>query len=107
MVLRSGFHVELQAHRELLVGAREILKGEAFPALWGKTLAIYDFKRCELISGKDHPGAREDVVLLRLDRHLEALSRGLQLQPALAQRPLFPAVALRRPEQTMSKAARA
>jgi len=49
MVLRTRFHVELQPHRELLAAARELLDNVSFPTLWGRTLAIYDLRRCELI----------------------------------------------------------
>lgn len=95
VVLRSRFHVELQAHRDLLVAARELLVGSSFPGLWGTALAIYDLRRCELLSARAPLSEDEDVVLLRLNRHLEVLSKGFGLPSPLTQLPLFPAVAVR------------
>lgn len=98
VVLRTRFHVELQAHRDLLVAARELLEGASFPALWGGTLAIYDFRRCELLPARSNVGEDEDAVLLRLNQHLEALSQGFGLLDPVAQLPLFPAVPIRSSE---------
>jgi len=96
VVLRTRFHVELQAHRELLASARKLLEGAAFPGLWGGTLAIYGLTRCELLSArKPLPLAEEDAILLRLNRHLEALSQGFGLPEPVSQLPLFPAVGLK------------
>lgn len=92
VVLRTRFHVELQAHRALLLAARKLLDGAPFPALWGATLAIYDLRRCELLSPSQVLVAHEDAVLLRLNRHLEVLSQGFGLPDPVAQLPLFPAV---------------
>jgi hypothetical protein len=95
VVLRTHFHIELQAHRELLITARKLLGGVSFPALWGMTLAIYDLRRCELLPPQAAAIAEEDAVLLRLDRHLEILSRGFGIADLMFQLPLFPAVPLR------------
>lgn len=96
VVLRTRFHVELQAHRELLASARKLLEGTSFPGLWGGTLAIYGLTRCELLSARAPlPTAEEDAILLRLNRHLEALSQGFGLPEPVSQLPLFPAVGLR------------
>ncbi|MEQ9151633.1 MAG: hypothetical protein RLO06_09065 [Parvibaculum sp.] len=96
VVLRTRFHVELQAHRELLALARKLLDGASFPGLWGGTLAIYGLTRCELLSARaPMPPAEDDAILLRLNRHLEALSQGFGLPEPVSQLPLFPAIALR------------
>jgi hypothetical protein len=96
VVLRTGFHVELQAHRELLASARKLLEGASFPGLWGGTLAIYGLTRCELVTTRTPPpSAEEDAILLRLNRHLEALSQGFGLPEPISQLPLFPAIGLR------------
>lgn len=102
VVLRKRFCVELQAHRSLLADARGLLKEASFPALWGGTLAIYDFRTCELVSPDRNFEADEDVVLLRLNRHLRVLSKGFGLQEPTAQLQLFPAVPIRGHEHSGS-----
>lgn len=104
VVLRSRFHVELQAHRDLLIAARKLLKGASFPALWGTTLAIYGLRRCELLPPYAVPSALEDAVLLRLDRHLVVLSQGLGLSDPESQLPLFPAIPVRSGEVAKTRA---
>lgn len=100
VVLRKRFQVELQAHREVFLSARELLQRVPFPALWGKTLAIYDLQRCELLSARDAAPAEEDAVLLRLNEHLNALSSGLGISEPVAQLPLFAAVPIESAEPT-------
>jgi hypothetical protein len=107
VVLRTRFHVELTAHRELLVAARELLDVTSFPALWGATLAIYGLRRCELLSGRTPLSPNDDAILLRLNRHLEVLSRGFSLPDPIAQLSLFPAVLLHGGESAEGGARRA
>lgn len=96
VVLRTRFHVELQAHRELLASAQQLLEGASFPGLWGGTLAIYGLNRCELLGARAPlPSSEQDAILLRLNRHLEVLSQGFGLPEAVSQLSLFPAVAVR------------
>jgi hypothetical protein len=95
VVLRGRFHVELQPHRELLMAARGLLAGASFPALWGKTMAIYDLRRCELLPARSAVDQDEDAIPLRLNRHLQILSQSFGLPDTLSQLPLFPAVAVR------------
>lgn len=102
VVLRTRFHIELQAHRELLTAARRLLAGVSFPALWGTTLAIYDLSRCELLMTRMTPDASEDAVLLRLDRHLEVLSQGFGLSDTIPQLALFPAIAVHTADSVIS-----
>jgi len=92
VVLRTRFHVELQAHRDLLISVRELLKGTSFPALWGGSLVIYDLRRCEFLSARKSWAAEEDAVLLKLDRHLQVLSQEFGLVDPVPQLSLFPAV---------------
>lgn len=108
VVLRTRFHVELQAHRDLLCSARALLEGASFPSLWGGTLAIYGLNRCELLGPRiPLSESEEDVLLLRLDRHLEALSQGFGLPDVVTQLPLFPAVGLRAADGTRAEPRRA
>lgn len=96
VVLRTRFHVELQAHRDLLTLARKLLDGASFPGLWGATLAIYGLTHCELLGARAPlPPAEEDAILLRLNRHLEVLSQSFGFPEPISQLPLFPAVGLR------------
>ena len=107
VVLRNRFHIELQAHRDLLVSARELLDGASFPTLWGATLAIYDLRRCELLSSRSSLATEEDAVLLRLNQHLDVLSQGFGLSEPVSQLPLFPAIALPNNEQAEAGSHRA
>jgi len=98
VVLRSRFHVELQVHRDLLFRARKLFNGRSFPGLWNTRLAIYGLDSCALLGGSDPLPAEQDVILLGLNVHLEALSQGFGVSEPIAQLPLFPAVGLRRSE---------
>jgi hypothetical protein len=95
VVLRTRFHVELQAHRELLIAGRKLLDGASFPALWDTMLAVYDLRRCELLPARATVAAEEDAILLRLNRHLEVLSQGFGLLNPVSQLQLFPAIPIR------------
>jgi len=103
VVLRTRFHVELQAHRELLASARKLLDGASFLGLWGGTLAIYGLTRCELLTVRTTAlSAEEDAILLRLNRHLEALSQRFGLIDPVSQLPLFPVIGLRGSGESLS-----
>jgi len=93
-VLRDRFHVELQAHRELFSALRAGLAGISFPALQGCLLAIYDMRRCEIVATNNAvlSAVSEDVVLLRLNPHLDVLSAHFDPQEPALQLPLFRAV---------------
>lgn len=98
VVMRSRFHVELQVHRDLLVRALALLSGRSFPSLWGSTLAIYGLEHCALLAVNEPVPADQDAILLRLNDHLEILSRGFGVTEPIAQLQLFPAVGIRRSE---------
>jgi hypothetical protein len=96
VVLRDRFRLELQAHRELFAALRALLVGVSFPALQGSLLAVYDMRRCEILSHDNAlPLLSEDVVLLRLDPHLDVLSAHFDPQEPAVQLPLFRAVQVR------------
>lgn len=96
VVMRVRFHIELQVHRDLLSQARLLMNGRSFPSLWGHRLAILGLDRCRLLGPADIMTTDEDVILLGLNTHLEALSQGFGVSEPIAQLPLFPAVGLRR-----------
>lgn len=96
VVMRSRFHLELQAHRNLLLKARDLFNNRSFPGLWGHRLAIYGLEDCALLGPSDPAPADRDAMLLQLKPHLEALCQGFGVSEPLAQLPLFPAVGLRR-----------
>lgn len=98
VVLRSRFHVELQVHRDLLLRSRELLTGRSFPGLWNHRLAIFGLEGCALFGGNEALPTDQDVILLQLNGHLEALSQGFGVSEPIAQLPLFPAIGLRRGE---------
>ncbi len=98
VVLRSRFRVELQVHRDLLLRSRELLAGRSFPSLWNHRLAIFGFEGCALFGGNEALPTDQDVILLQLNGHLEALSQGFGVSEPIAQLPLFPAIGLRRGE---------
>ena len=89
VVLRNRFHVELQAHRDLLLEIRALLEGRSFIALWGERLAICGLRRAELVRSLSDLHEHEDVIILTLDRHLEVLSREFGFQDTFRQLPLF------------------
>ena len=95
IVLKERFHVQLQAHRELFAGLREDLDGTSFLSLRGKAIALYDFRSWDLIDLQSRVLGSGDVILLKLDPHLEVLSFGFPVpQPTTWSRQfqLFPAL---------------
>lgn len=88
-VLRTRFHVELHAHRNILTEVRARLDNATFTSLQGAILVIYGVRRCELVSSLSALDRDEDVILLRLDGHLAELSLGFGYREDIAQLPLF------------------
>ena len=90
-VLRTRFHVDLQADRSLLREVRAHLDDATLSSLQGTILVIYDdVNRCELVSSVSALDAEDDVFLLRLNEHLEVLSVGFRYRREIGQLPLFP-----------------
>jgi hypothetical protein len=95
VTLRREFHLELQAHRPVLASLRRALHGASFVALWGKSLAIHGDQRWTWVSDSDASPLGGDAIFIRLDPHLEALSRGFALprpSGSPGQLDLFPAL---------------
>ncbi len=102
VVLRTQFHIELQANRDLLAVMRELFEGASFLTLWGRALAIYGPTRCKLLTVRA-PLPAEDMILLRLNRHLEGLSQRFGLPDPISQLPPIPGVALRSASGALSE----
>ena len=74
VTLRERFHLELQAHCEIFRSLRCNLQEKSFLALWGKLLALHGEECWSLLDAEDIPELAEDVLLIRLDPHLEVLA---------------------------------
>lgn len=93
VTLREQFHIELQAHKGLFDGLRRELRAKSFIALWGRSVALVGKNRWMLLDTVDGQPPADDVLLLRLNAHLEVLSAGFALPgpaAALGQFDLFP-----------------
>jgi hypothetical protein len=77
--LRDRFHLELQAHRALFANVKRGLKRTPFIALWGKALVLQGGAQWTLLDEVDLSTLREDALVIPLQCHLEALSRGFSL----------------------------
>ncbi len=98
VVMRHRFHIELQVHRDLLLHARNLLSGRSFPSLWGSRLAIYGLEHCALLAPNEPVPTDQDAIVLRLNDHLESLSKGFGVTEPIAQLQLFPVIGIRRNE---------
>jgi hypothetical protein len=94
VVLRTRFHIELQAHRNLLLALQELLAGIPFPVLRGSILVLRDMETGELLpEGALVTALHEhDTLLIRLDPHLDVLQQKFAPQDQSSQLPLFRAV---------------
>lgn len=94
VTLRDRFHLELQAHRQVLAGLNTSLRTTSFVSLWGKSLVIDPDQCWSWIDDADFGAVTGDVILIRLSPHLDALSQDFALpQPTRmpGQLDLFPA----------------
>jgi hypothetical protein len=98
VVLKEKFRIELQAHRGLLLALRHLLDGASFPALRGTVLVLHGMTHGELIAeGRViyRADAADDVLILRLDPHLDVLAADFAPREQDLQLPLFRAVRVR------------
>jgi hypothetical protein len=97
--LRDRFKVELQTHSQLFAELRQALNQTSFLYLWGKSIAIYGPRKWTFLDRDNPVPPADDVIVLRLDPHLEVLSVEFALpQPTVpGQLELFPARCLPRP----------
>jgi len=95
VVLRARFHIELQAHKNLLHALRELLSGVPFPALRGCVLVLRAMEHGELLPETMLGLGEADSLILRLDPHLDILEARFAPQDQGGQLPLFRAVRVR------------
>ena len=95
VVLKETFHVELQAQRPLFTALKARLATASFPALRGLALLVRSGGQFDLIAVDQIEAAYDDVLVIRLDPHLDVLSTGFGFIEHADQLPLFPAVAVR------------
>ena len=94
VTLRDRFHLERQAHRQVLTSLHQSLRGTSFVSLWGKSLAIGPDQCWSWIDDAEVGRLAGDAILVRLSPHLDALSQDFALpRPSsiLGQLDLFPA----------------
>jgi hypothetical protein len=86
LVLRDGFKLELQAHRELFADMAGTFVQAQFRSLWGKALAVHGDQRCSILEPDELATMTDDCIVLRLDPHLGQLAEAFSLsQPVLAE----------------------
>ncbi|MDP2148554.1 MerR family transcriptional regulator [Parvibaculum sp.] len=94
VTLRDRFHLELQAHRQVLTSLHTSLRTTSFVSLWGKSLAIDPDQCWSWIDDADFGAVTGDAIVVRLSPHLDALSQDFAL-PRPSRMPgqldLFPA----------------
>ncbi|WP_336953181.1 MULTISPECIES: MerR family transcriptional regulator [Sphingomonadaceae] len=95
VVLRERFHIELQAHKNLLHALRDLFSGVPFPALRGCVLALRAMERGELLPETLLSLGEADSLILRLDPHLDIIEARFAPQDQGGQLPLFRAVRVR------------
>lgn len=91
--LREKFKLELQAHQSLFASLSEGLRQTSFLSLWGNSLLLQGGDVWKLDDAVELSALDSDVIILKLDPHLHALSIGFSLPqpPSFAQFQLFPA----------------
>lgn len=96
-VLKENFHIELQAYRNLFNALSAKLAKAPFPSLQGKAIVVASngVTHLHIVALEDVRMADADMFLIRLDPHLDVLSRGFGLPNPMPQLPLFPAIVVR------------
>jgi hypothetical protein len=94
--LRDRFKLELQAHQDLFSSLADGLKKTSFLSLWGHAIALHGGDAWSLLNLVDPFSAGDDLILLRLDPHLQILSESFAFpKPAtLTQFQLFQATSV-------------
>lgn len=79
VTLREQFHIELQAHKSLFNSLRRELRTKSFIALWGQNVALLGGDRWTFVEDAAGQLPAGDMLLLRLNAHLDVLSAGFAL----------------------------
>lgn len=93
--LHDRFAAEVGPWKIGMGKCQTILRGRAFPSLWGLYARFSSLQELDLVA----PGVEMldgTSIWLALDPHLEVLAAGLALPGPPSQLPLFPAVMVRR-----------
>lgn len=90
VVLKEGFHIELQAQREVFAALSRRLFKASFPALRGTALALGADGVSDIVSVGELGALARDVLILHLDPHLDVLATEFGLAEPMRQLPLFP-----------------
>lgn len=93
--MRKSFHMELEAQRSVLEGLRNRLAGTSFLSLLGCCVACFPQGEWTILRPGEHPPVDRDVVLLRLDPHLEVLAAAFAPHEEMRQLPLFAALKMK------------
>ena len=93
VVLKDQFHIELQAHRDLLAGLQQEFASTSFLSLREKMVVVYGKGQWEILNTEEN-GDREGLgaILLFLAPHLGVLSGGFGMPDPSKQLTLFPVV---------------
>lgn len=94
IVLKESFHMELQAQRALFAGLAERLTKVSFPALRGSVLVIGREGAFRISPLEEIGSPATDLLMLRLDPHLDVLATEFSSIEPIRQLPLFPARAV-------------
>ena len=81
VLLRDRFNLELEAHKASFASLKKELRTKSFIALWGQRLALNSDGSWMLVEA-DIASLEEDVLLIRLDPHLQVLRDGFALPDA-------------------------
>ncbi|WP_186057091.1 MerR family transcriptional regulator [Burkholderia gladioli] len=90
VVLKESFHIELQSQRGLFASLTDRLAKRPFHALRGSALVLEASGQCDIVPLSKVRAMANDILVIRFDPHLDALSTGFELVGASAQLPLIP-----------------
>lgn len=94
LVLRQEFRVDLQHCKEQLAQLQSYIRGRSFFSLRGCVVLLGGEARITIVRASAIQIEHEAVVVVPLERHLEALMVALGERPETKQLPLFPARAV-------------